>query len=643
MKSYLLFLSLYYVFGVEEASIVLPRSPRYGDFECIISKFNRTDGTVVYSRICEAAPILNLVFSGGGARGVAYAGAVEALEETKLIDRFGRNSRIRDGIVRVSGSSAGAITAAFFAAGLAASEFVSVAKQVDVSFLLDDEPTKRFLTFGQSGIPLYKFIRDTIARSICEYEKHRIEGGSFLRHPNFVKLVPSYKLRLHRLHDTVCRQSQKKSVPVITFADLRALHKLDPIVFKELSVTATETKTGLKVEMSAESTPNLEIAKACRASAAIPLILTHVRVRVGGGTILKLIDGSYYDNTPTHEASSGQELVRGLNVGEDNQNLSTLIFVFDDTPDDGNGINPFSQMGADYEDKLRQTASQGGWLTRDYVPRALGAIEGPTRFTVTRLNPIWRIQKMYSMRNIALKVNGITTTDFKGAIITAESLIRNAKEQTQRYFEIYGQHQGIHASYESVKELLTDLSSGKLEQLISLMEKNITNLVFGEMTLDEVRKIQQLGTTTKEYICEFDFSDIEDTRKRKIPCIEDPEFVGVVLRYPPRTISSDEPLVSFHHNKITVTCFEERWKSLHSDPIGKYTAGYEVLAKTLGINDDEFEKQKERNMVADEDIKIINLDKNQAKSFCEKLDSAQQFHTYLNSILSDLGAMKRMV
>jgi len=64
-----------------EASIVLPRAPGYGDFECTIHKFNRIYHTVVYSRICEAAPILNLVFS---ARGVAYAGAVEALEDTKL-------------------------------------------------------------------------------------------------------------------------------------------------------------------------------------------------------------------------------------------------------------------------------------------------------------------------------------------------------------------------------------------------------------------------------------------------------------------------------------------------------------------------------------------------------------------------------
>jgi len=307
----------------------------------------------------------------------------------------------------VSGSSAGAITAAFFAVGLPGYEFVSAAKRVDISVLLDEEATRRgffysylpAFKFGLGAIPMYKYIRHTIRGSICAYEKNRIEGQSFLLHPNFIKLNPSCKCRLHRFHYSICpiKNSQSKSIPAITFEDLRALKNLDPTVFQELSLTATDSQSGLKVEMSAELTHNLEIAKACRASAAVPLILSKVHVRVDGGKILKLIDGSYFDNTPTFEASRGQALVRGHNLGKDNQNLSRLVFVFDDTQsDDGNGSNnPSSQVGQDYEEKLRQTASQGGSLTRDYIPRAFGAIEGSTRFTVTRLHPITKIQKMY--------------------------------------------------------------------------------------------------------------------------------------------------------------------------------------------------------------------------------------------------------
>ncbi len=46
-------------------------------------------------------PYTNLVFEGGGIRGIAYVGALEVLDETKILP----------GIERVAGTSAGAIAA----------------------------------------------------------------------------------------------------------------------------------------------------------------------------------------------------------------------------------------------------------------------------------------------------------------------------------------------------------------------------------------------------------------------------------------------------------------------------------------------------------------------------------------------------
>lgn len=52
-------------------------------------------------------PFKNLVFEGGGVKGVAYIGAMEVLEDEGILDN----------IVRVDGTSAGSINAVLFAAG----------------------------------------------------------------------------------------------------------------------------------------------------------------------------------------------------------------------------------------------------------------------------------------------------------------------------------------------------------------------------------------------------------------------------------------------------------------------------------------------------------------------------------------------
>jgi len=54
----------------------------------------------------------SLVFSGGGIKGLAYVGAIKALEEKQLFQN----------VKRFAGASAGAITAALLAIGMGADE-----------------------------------------------------------------------------------------------------------------------------------------------------------------------------------------------------------------------------------------------------------------------------------------------------------------------------------------------------------------------------------------------------------------------------------------------------------------------------------------------------------------------------------------
>src|SRR5215208_4324135 len=72
-------------------------------------------------------PYKNLVFEGGGVKGIAYGGALEVLE----------HSQITPQIERVAGTSAGAITATMVSLGYTASEFIEIMMNLDFSKLED--------------------------------------------------------------------------------------------------------------------------------------------------------------------------------------------------------------------------------------------------------------------------------------------------------------------------------------------------------------------------------------------------------------------------------------------------------------------------------------------------------------------------
>ena len=71
----------------------------------------------------------NLVFEGGGVKGIAYVGAMEVL---------GRRGILRD-ISRVGGTSAGAINALLFALGYSNAETKKLLTGLDFTTFLDDD------------------------------------------------------------------------------------------------------------------------------------------------------------------------------------------------------------------------------------------------------------------------------------------------------------------------------------------------------------------------------------------------------------------------------------------------------------------------------------------------------------------------
>lgn len=193
----------------------------------------------------------NLVFEGGGVKGIAYVGAMEVLKTRGVLEN----------IRRVGGTSAGAINAVLFSLGYSNKSQLRILKELKFKNFLDDN-------FG--------VIRDT-SRLINKFGWYK---GDF-----FHKWVSN--LIKAKLGD-----------PNATFRDLH--EKTD---LPDLYIYGTNLSTHFGEVFSFENTPNDRIADAVRISMSIPLFFASVRnprgdVYVDGGMLanypIKLFDRLKY-------------------------------------------------------------------------------------------------------------------------------------------------------------------------------------------------------------------------------------------------------------------------------------------------------------------------------------------------------------
>ena len=192
----------------------------------------------------------NLVFEGGGVKGIAYVGAMQALKEEGILPA----------IQRVGGTSAGAINATLFALGFSNAEQRDILKNLDFNDFKDDS---------------WGVARDTY-RLLNEFGWYK---GDFF-------------------HEWISQHVKTKmGTPDATFSDLKEAGKLD------LYVYGTNLSTRFGEIFSAEHTPTARIGDAVRISMSIPLFFAAVRnarndVYVDGGMLnnypVKLFDREKY-------------------------------------------------------------------------------------------------------------------------------------------------------------------------------------------------------------------------------------------------------------------------------------------------------------------------------------------------------------
>jgi NTE family protein len=211
-------------------------------------------------------PFENLVLKGGGIRGIAYAGAAQVLEEQGVLQQ----------IERVSGASAGAITALL------------------LSFRLSMDETMRGLeTLDFTCVPQAR-IKGRDDRSLNFFQKEFNEITDNLVCTQ--RLIENYgwyssEYFYEWLKEVIAERCDGNARA--TFADFQRYG------FRDLYVAASNASQRRSEMFCAATTPNVAVADAVRMSMSIPLYFLAMRFdgqKFGQGDYY--VDGGLYDNYP---------------------------------------------------------------------------------------------------------------------------------------------------------------------------------------------------------------------------------------------------------------------------------------------------------------------------------------------------------
>ncbi|AQT96929.1 patatin-like phospholipase family protein [Pseudomonas azotoformans] len=217
-------------------------------------------------------PLAHLVLSGGGAKGIAFPGMVRALEDHQALG----------GVNVISGSSAGAISAALLASGMDAKAFEKLSNSVNLPELLN------------SKTPLIAKLQNASAE-IGKWAG-RLPGPAGNIAQLLFTLLPRLQTEAQPLEDLIgseacksllaqiagtSRESRPAEVMKIadrlsagkgpTFRDIEVLSRHIPAV-KQLNITGTGMFDGRPqlVVFNTSTTPEMDIVRAAHISGSLP-------------------------------------------------------------------------------------------------------------------------------------------------------------------------------------------------------------------------------------------------------------------------------------------------------------------------------------------------------------------------------------
>lgn len=326
----------------------------------------------------------NLVFEGGGVKGVAYVGAMQVLQERDILPQ----------IKNIGGASAGAINAVALGLNYSVKEVRSLMNELDFNNLLDDSP----------GV-----LRDT-NRLIHEFGWYK---GDYFR---------------KWIGDVIYRKTGNSES---TFEDIEVLKERKG--FRSLHFIGSNISTHFSEIFSAKYTPRVCIADAVRISMSLPLIFAAKRsmrgdVYVDGGMLnnypVKLFDRAEYLDGDHGRTTNYYNNVNDKMAGAERQlsspyiyNKQTLGFRLDS-----------KELITGFRDQAEAPAEK----IEDFFDY--------TRALITTLMGVQESMHLHSddwARTVYIDTLDVKTTDFGLDIDRKNALINSGREYTTKYLDWY--------------------------------------------------------------------------------------------------------------------------------------------------------------------------------------------------------------
>lgn len=325
----------------------------------------------------------NLVFEGGGVKGIAYVGALDVFSDKGLIDS----------VERVGGTSAGAINAVLLALNYSYKETKDILWSLDFNNFLDDS---------------WGVLRDA-DRLVHDFGWYK---GDYFR---------------KWIGDLIKKKTGNSES---TFADIEALKPKRN--FKSLYFMGTNLSTRFCEIFSAEHTPRICVADAVRISMSIPLFFAAKRsargdVYVDGGVLdnypIKLFDRmKYMDSTNYMEPEYYKKI---------NANLTDIE-------------RPISQYVYNKETLgFRLDSKEEISVFRDQAEPPHHKIDNFFDYTWALINTVLEAQQNTHLhsddwaRTVYIDTLGVGTTDFDLDDAKKKALIKSGKDNTLKYFDWY--------------------------------------------------------------------------------------------------------------------------------------------------------------------------------------------------------------
>ena len=325
----------------------------------------------------------NLVFEGGGVKGIAYLGALDVLAQRNILP----------GIVRIGGTSAGAINAILLGLGFSLKETKKILWSLDFHQFMDDS---------------WGLVRDA-NRLINDFGWYK---GDFFREW-IGQLI-----------------SQKTGNSESTFADIEAMKENKE--FKSLYFMGTNLSTSFSEIFSAEHTPRICIADAVRISMSIPLFFAARRSMRGD----VYVDGGVLDNYPIKLFDRKKYL--------DSTNYSEPEYYQRINASLADAVRPISSYVYNKETLgFRLDTREEISVFRDHAEPPRRKIDNFFDYSWALINTLLEAQYSSHLhsddwsRTVYIDSLGVQTTDFDLSDAKKKELVASGSKETLKYFEWY--------------------------------------------------------------------------------------------------------------------------------------------------------------------------------------------------------------